>query len=68
MYALIIPALTPFVLLAGVMGLSWWEDHVLPPADPTEAANASSRAPSAPAHRPERATAAHPLTGESAGR
>lgn len=32
MYALILPALTPFVLLATVMGLSWLEDHVLPPA------------------------------------
>ncbi|GGR39973.1 hypothetical protein FHS38_005498 [Streptomyces netropsis] len=36
MYALILPALTPFVLLAGVMGLSWWEDHILPPADPVK--------------------------------
>lgn len=35
MYALIVPASTPFVLLATVMGLSWWEDHVLP-APPTE--------------------------------
>lgn len=34
MYALILPVLTPFVLLAGIMGLSWWEDHILPPADP----------------------------------
>lgn len=39
MYALIIPALTPFVLLATVMGLSWLEDHILPPA---EAAKASA--------------------------
>lgn len=31
MYALIVPVLAPFVLLATVMGLSWWEDHVLPP-------------------------------------
>ncbi|MEV2227466.1 hypothetical protein AB0H69_02620 [Streptomyces phaeochromogenes] len=31
MYALIVPVLTPFVLLATVLGLSWWEDHVLPP-------------------------------------
>jgi hypothetical protein len=30
MYALIVPASTPFVLLATVMGLSWWEDHILP--------------------------------------
>ncbi len=37
MYALIVPASTPFVLLAAVMGLSWWEDHVLPSADQVEA-------------------------------
>ncbi|MFD7407034.1 hypothetical protein ACFV7R_31150 [Streptomyces sp. NPDC059866] len=36
MYALILPASTPFVLLATVMALSWWEDHILPapPAEP----------------------------------
>ena len=40
MYALIVPASAPLVLLATVLGLSWWEDHVLPspPTDPTEAA------------------------------
>ncbi|CAM5574924.1 MULTISPECIES: hypothetical protein [Streptomyces] len=40
MYALILPASTPFVLLATVMALSWWEDHILPapPAEPAEAA------------------------------
>jgi hypothetical protein len=39
MYALILPASTPFVLLATVMALSWWEDQVLPtpPAQPAEA-------------------------------
>lgn len=38
MYALIVPASVPFVLLGTVMGLSWWEDHVLPPAEePAEA-------------------------------
>ncbi|MGP4013912.1 hypothetical protein [Streptomyces sp. 4N124] len=39
MYVLIVPASVPFVLLATVMGLSWWEDHILPtpPAEPTEA-------------------------------
>ncbi|MER5886728.1 hypothetical protein ABT160_23125 [Streptomyces sp. NPDC001941] len=36
MYALIIPAAVPFVLLATVMGLSWWEDRVLPLAEPAE--------------------------------
>lgn len=34
MYALIVPASTPFVLLATVLGLSWWEDHILPTATP----------------------------------
>ncbi|MFD5595018.1 hypothetical protein [Streptomyces griseorubiginosus] len=37
MYALIVPASTPFVLLAVVMDLSWWEDRILPPS-PTEPA------------------------------
>jgi len=32
MYELIIPGLLPFILLGTVMGLSWWEDHLLPPA------------------------------------
>ena len=38
MYALIVPVSAPFVLLATVLGLSWWEDHVLPspPAEPAE--------------------------------
>ncbi|MET9671087.1 hypothetical protein ABZY19_38215 [Streptomyces sp. NPDC006475] len=35
MYALIV--LVPFVLLATVMGLSWWEEYVLPTAEPAEA-------------------------------
>jgi len=26
-------ALLPFILLGTVMGLSWWEDHLLPPAE-----------------------------------
>ncbi|MFE1832464.1 hypothetical protein [Streptomyces sviceus] len=40
MYALIVPASTPFVLLAVVMALSWWEDHILP-TSPTEPAELS---------------------------
>ncbi|MEU0398639.1 hypothetical protein ABZ208_39125, partial [Streptomyces sp. NPDC006208] len=47
MYALIVPAAVPFVLLGTVMGLSWWEDHVLPP--PKEPAEAPAEAPSTPA-------------------
>jgi hypothetical protein len=37
MYTLIVPVVTPFVLLATVMGLSWFEDRVLPPAVMAEA-------------------------------
>ena len=37
MYALIIPALLPFILLGTVLGLSWWEDRVLSPARPVAA-------------------------------
>ncbi|WP_327342894.1 hypothetical protein [Streptomyces europaeiscabiei] len=39
MYALILSTSTPFVLLAAVMALSWWEDRILPtpPAEPAEA-------------------------------
>ncbi|MHA5054391.1 hypothetical protein [Streptomyces sp. SD15] len=48
MYALIVPASTPFVLLATVMGLSWWEDRILP-APPAEPVNAPAEAPFAPA-------------------
>lgn len=51
MYALLVPVSVPFVLLATVMGLSWWEDHVLPPAEPVEA----------PAEAPFTATAPPPL-------
>ena len=51
MYALIVPASTPFVLLAAVMGLSWWEDRILPApsAEPAEPVNAPAEAPFAPA-------------------
>ncbi|WP_405582842.1 hypothetical protein [Streptomyces sp. NBC_01092] len=48
MYALIIPASTPFVLLATVMALSWWEDHILP-TPPTDSAEAPAEAPLTPA-------------------
>ncbi|MFD9324725.1 hypothetical protein [Streptomyces sp. NPDC060065] len=48
MYVLIVPASVPFVLLATVMGLSWWEDHVLP-TSPTEQAEAPAEAPFTPA-------------------
>lgn len=53
MYALIVPASTPFVLLATVMGLSWWEDHVLPSAEPAEASAEAPFTPAASAQYPE---------------
>lgn len=53
MFALV--ALVPFVLLATVMGLSWWEDRILPPAGPTGApapcsGNLNDTAPGTPPH------------------
>ncbi|GGO45696.1 hypothetical protein GCM10012286_34880 [Streptomyces lasiicapitis] len=68
MYALIVPASAPFVLLATVMGLSWWEDHVLPPA---ESAGPPVEAPIAPADTaapPQPLSVQRPLTREVAGR
>ncbi|WP_239149555.1 hypothetical protein [Streptomyces sp. SID12501] len=55
MYVLIVPAVLPFVLLATVMGLSWWEDRILPvpPAEPAEAPAEAPFAPAAPAHLAE---------------
>jgi hypothetical protein len=43
MYALLIPALTPFVLLGTVMGLSWLEDPIVPPVDHLESAVATDK-------------------------
>jgi hypothetical protein len=68
MYALIVPAALPFVLLGTVMGLSWWEDHVLPPAEPPEApaeAPSTPAAPTAPAQLPSNSGT---LTGVADGR
>ncbi|MGW7420170.1 hypothetical protein ACWGJB_08905 [Streptomyces sp. NPDC054813] len=62
MYALIVPASTPFVLLATVLGLSWWEDRILPPAE------ASGEAPLAPAPLTELLSVDTPLTREVARR
>jgi hypothetical protein len=67
MYALIVPASTPFVLLAAVMALSWWEDHILP-SPQTEPAESRAEAPLAPAQPPQLARADIALTGEAAGR
>lgn len=70
MYALIVPASTPFVLLATVMALSWWEDHILPklPTEPAESPEEAPLAPAAPAQRPEPAHVGTALTAETAGR
>ncbi|WP_030316084.1 hypothetical protein [Streptomyces sp. NRRL B-3229] len=68
MYALIVPASTPFVLLIVVMALSWWEDHILPP--PTEPAESPSEAPltpAAPAQPPELARVDTASTAPAAG-
>ncbi|MEU3615083.1 hypothetical protein ABZ725_22555 [Streptomyces sp. NPDC006872] len=55
MYVLIVPASTPFVLLATVMALSWWEDRILPtpPAEPAEDPVEAPLTPGGPAPLPE---------------
>ncbi|MCZ4509076.1 hypothetical protein O3Q52_12845 [Streptomyces sp. ActVer] len=68
MYALIVPVLTPFVLLATVLGLSWWEDHVLPPVEPAEAPVEAPFTPPAPAQLPELPGVEAALTRGVAGR
>ncbi|MGW3819204.1 hypothetical protein [Streptomyces sp. NPDC005046] len=70
MNALLVPASAPFVLLAAVMGLSWWEDRILP-APPTEPENAPAEAPfapAAPAQPAELPLVETALTREVAGR
>lgn len=70
MYALIIPASTPFVLLATVLALSWWEDHILPtpPAEPTEASAEAPSTPAAPTQLPQLVSVDTALTRNVAGR
>ncbi|MCX4761787.1 hypothetical protein OG562_12535 [Streptomyces sp. NBC_01275] len=74
MYVLIVPAALPFVLLATVMGLSWWEDRILPrpPAEPAEALVEVPAevpfAPAAPAQLAELVRVDTTLTREVAGR
>ncbi|WP_369189498.1 hypothetical protein [Streptomyces sp. R08] len=68
MYALILPASTPFVLLATVMGLSWWEDHILPTPEPVEALIEDLLAEAAPGRRSELPRIDAALTREVAGR
>jgi hypothetical protein len=53
MFMLIIPALLPFVLLGTVMGLSWWEDRLLPPAEPAKVSFVVPRSPEIPTTPPE---------------
>ncbi|MGN9758029.1 hypothetical protein [Streptomyces sp. SD31] len=70
MYALIVPASTPFVLLATVMALSWWEDHILPtqPTEPAETPAEPPFTPAPPAQLPELLGADAALTTDVAGR
>ncbi|MFI8228757.1 hypothetical protein ACIGDI_08000 [Streptomyces sp. NPDC085900] len=62
--------MTPFVLLAAVMALSWWEDHILPslPTEPAESPAEAPLASAAPAQLPEPAHVGTTLTGEVARR
>ncbi|GAA2436710.1 hypothetical protein GCM10010388_26470 [Streptomyces mauvecolor] len=66
MYALLFPVLAPFVLLAMLMGLSWWEDHLLPSATPEEAAAEPVRTPAVLVPDREPARIAVALTGQGA--
>jgi hypothetical protein len=70
MYALIVPASTPFVLLATVMALSWWEDHILPtpPIEQSEAPAEPPFPPAAPAQLPELLSVDTALTRKVSGR
>ena len=68
MYALIVPASAPFVLLATIMGLSWWEDHVLPPVEPVEAPAEDPFTPTAPTQLAELPRVDTSLTRTVAGR
>lgn len=69
MYALIVPASTPFVLLATVMALSWREDHILPTptTEPAEAPGEAPFTPAAPAQPPQLPDVDSALTREVAG-
>ncbi|MEV7883999.1 hypothetical protein ACWD3I_10825 [Streptomyces sp. NPDC002817] len=66
MYALIVPAPTPFVLLATVLGLSWWEGRILPtpPTGPVAVLAEAPSTPVAPAQLPEPVGADAALTGD----
>ncbi len=70
MYVLIVPASVPFVLLATVMGLSWWEDRILPapPAEPVDHPTQAPFVPAAPAPLAELPRVDTALTREVAGR
>ncbi|MGW0763861.1 hypothetical protein ACWD1Y_46730 [Streptomyces sp. NPDC002814] len=70
MYVLIVPASVPFVLLATVLGLSWWEDRILPapPAEPADIPIQAPFVPAAPARLAEIPRADTALTREVARR
>ena len=67
MYALILPVLLPFILLGAVMGLSWWEDHVLPPAMSVEAPVEAPSTLLVPVPDLQQAFIPGPLTGHPVG-
>ncbi len=67
MYALIFPALLPFILLGAVMGLSWWEDRILPPAAPVEALAEAPQTPLLPVPDLQQARIPTPLTRHAVG-
>lgn len=48
MYALIMLALAPFILLGAVVGLFWWEERMLPSAERSLAAALMQSAPQFP--------------------
>ncbi|SEE08027.1 hypothetical protein SAMN05216489_05437 [Streptomyces sp. 3213] len=68
MYALILPASTPFVLLATVLGLSWWEDRILPTPEPVEALIEDLLTPATPGQLSELPRIDTALTRDVAGR
>ncbi|MEU9545844.1 MULTISPECIES: hypothetical protein [Streptomyces] len=68
MYVLIVPASTPLVLLATMLGLFWWGDRILPPAEPVDAPAEAPFVPAAPAQIAELPRFGTALTTEVAGR
>ncbi|MEY9964728.1 hypothetical protein ABIA33_002770 [Streptacidiphilus sp. MAP12-16] len=68
MYALIIPAALPFVLLGIVMGLSWWEDRLLPRTGPRESPVETHPTSAVPVPTSQRSAVPASLTQAGGGR